>query len=124
LPSSSRAGSRLEGERVLLRVFLDRYLMFHHVAVHLRIIELARERGLAGATLLEAIEGFGQSGKLLSESKWKLSNNMEVIVEIIDEDAKIRAFVDEIEPMLSDAIVTLERAHVVRYAPKTEASAS
>jgi PII-like signaling protein len=115
LPSNSAPAQRLEGERVLLRIFLDRYLKWKHVPVHVRIIELAHQRGLAGATMLEGVEGFGQNGRILRERTWTLSNNLEVIIEIIDAGEKLRAFVDEIEPMLSDAIVTFERANVVRY---------
>ena len=104
----------MDGENVLLRIFIDKFQRWHLDATYSQIVQKARKRGLAGATVLEGVEGFGQSGKLMRERPW-LPSNEEVIVEIIDEDSKVRAFLEEIEPMLKDALVTLERARVARY---------
>jgi uncharacterized protein len=106
---------KLEGENTLLRIFLDKFQKWHHRPVYEEIVELARRGHMAGATVLEGLEGFGQSGRIMRDRSWSLSNDLEVIVEIVDEEAKIRDFLEQIEPMLRDAIVTLERAHVVYY---------
>ena len=70
---------------------------------------------MAGATVLEGQEGFGQKGVILAKNPWALSSDREVIVEIVDSETKIETFLQEIEPMLKDAIVTLERAAVLTY---------
>lgn len=106
---------KLEGENVLLRIFLDTFQTWHHRPLYEVMVEKARQEGLAGATVLEGLEGFGQRGQLLKERAWSLRNNREVVVEIVDASEKIEAFVTGIEPMLQDAIVTLERANVLHY---------
>jgi PII-like signaling protein len=112
---------RFEGERALLRVFLDTFQKWHHRPVYEAIVEKARAEGLAGATVLAGLEGFGQSGRLLVESPWRVSNDREVVVEVVDTVDRIEAFLAGIEPLLADAVVTLERAVVVRYRPDGEA---
>jgi len=109
---------KLEGENVLLRIFLDTFRKWHHQPLYEAIVERARKDGMAGATVVEGIEGFGQNGKFLKDSAWHLSNNREVIVEIVDAPEKIDAFLQSIEPLLADAIVTTERAQVILYRHK------
>ena len=106
---------KLEGENVLLRIFLDTYKKWRHVPAYEAIVEKARHEHMAGATVLECLEGFGQNGQMLRDNPWRLSNNREVVVEIVDKEEKIKKFLDLIEPMLGGAIATLERAHVVYY---------
>ena len=104
---------KLEGENVLLRIFLDTFQKWHHRPVYEAIVERAQAEHLAGATVLAALEGFGQNGHLLQESWWHLSNDREVIVEVVDTAEKIDGFLAGVKPMMENAVVTLERAHVV-----------
>ncbi|MBI5444444.1 MAG: DUF190 domain-containing protein [Deltaproteobacteria bacterium] len=106
---------KLEGESVLLRVFLDTFQKWHHRPVYEALVERARSERLAGATVLSGVEGFGQRGELLRDSAWRLVNAREVVVELVDAPEKIEAFLASVEPMLRDAVVTLERAQVVFY---------
>jgi len=73
---------------------------------------------MSGATVLEGVEGFGQNRILLKENPWRIANDQEMIVEIVDTKEKIDTFLASIEPMLQDAIVTLECAHGVHYRSK------
>ncbi|MFH0908110.1 MAG: DUF190 domain-containing protein [bacterium] len=109
---------KLEGENVLLRIFLDTFQKWHHQPLYEVIVERARKENLAGATVLEGIEGFGQSGRFLKDSAWRIANGREVIVEIVDAPERIDAFLQALEPMLANVIVTTERAHVIHYRPK------
>jgi len=111
---------KLEGENVLLRIFVDTFLKWHWRPVYEVLVERARREGLAGATVVAGIEGFGQAGELLKDRPWSLKNDREVIVEIVDTEEAIAKFLEEVEPMLKDAIVTTERAHVVFYRRKGE----
>lgn len=70
---------------------------------------------MAGATVLQGLAGFGMSGIILQDRRWALVNDHELTVEIVDTAEKIDAFLAEIEPMLRNAIVTRERAHVLMY---------
>lgn len=106
---------KLEGEQVLLRIFLDSFQKWRFQPLFEVIVQRARQRGLAGATVLQGLEGFGMSGVILKERRWALANDHEVVVEIVDSSEKIDSFLSEIEPMLQNVIVTTERAHVVMY---------
>lgn len=109
---------KLEGENVLLRVFLHTFQKWRHRPVYETIVMQARKEGLSGATVLAGVEGFGQNTGLLKEHTWQIANDREVIVEIVDTQDRIEAFLASIEPMLQDTIVTLERAHVIHYRNK------
>lgn len=106
---------KLEGENVLLRIFINIFQKWHHRPVYEAIVETARKEQMSGATVLEALEGFGQNGNVLKENLMKLSSDREVIVEIVDTPEKIEAFLRTVEPMIRDAVVTTERAYVVHY---------
>jgi len=106
---------KLEGERVLLRLFLDSFQKWRFRPLFEVIVDHARQCGLAGATVLRGLEGFGMSGVILQERRWALANDHELVVEIIDTREKIDAFLAGIEPMLQNVIVTTERARVVLY---------
>ncbi len=106
---------KLEGEQVLLRIFVDSFQKWRFRPLFEVLVEHARHHGLAGATVLQGLEGFGMSGVILKEKRWALANAHELIVEIVDTREKIDAFLAEVEPMLQNVIVTTERAHVVMY---------
>lgn len=106
---------KLEGENKLLRIFLDVFQKWHHHPVYEVIVEKARQENMSGATVLEGVEGFGQNGIIHKERLWRITNDREVIVEIVDTPEKIDRFLELIEPMLQNAIVTMERAFVIHY---------
>jgi len=109
---------KLAGENVLLRIFVDTFKQWRHRPVYEAIVERARHELLSGATVLEGVEGFGQAGVFHKDRPWRLANDREVIVEIVDTQEKIEAFLGSIEPMLEGTIATLERAYVVHYRAK------
>jgi hypothetical protein len=110
----------LPADDALMRVFLDKFQKWHHRPVYEAIVEEARSRHLAGATVFEGVEGFGQSGRILRDRTWSLASNCEVVVEIVDTCDRLREFLAGIEPMLNDAIVTLENAKVIAYRSRGE----
>jgi len=109
---------KLEGENVLLRIFLDTSVRWHHRPLYEALVEMARSEHLAGATVFEGVEGFGQGGHVLKSSAWHIVNPREVVVEIVDSAEKTRSFLAAAEPMLGDAVVTMERARVIHYRTK------
>ncbi len=79
------------------------------------IVQRARERGLAGATVLRGVEGFGAHSRIHRASILRLSEDLPIVVEIVDERAKIESFLEEIEPMIGDGMVTVEAVQVLIY---------
>lgn len=106
---------RLEGECRLLRVFADTSATAHGRPLCETLIEAARKAGLSGATLFEGAEGFGQKGGILRESRspWSLGGPKEALLEMIDSQERIDAFLESNAGLLKGATCTVERAFVV-----------
>jgi PII-like signaling protein len=105
----------LEGEGKLLRIFIGEDDTWGRRPLYEEIVRVARERGLAGATVLRGIEGFGASSRLHTARILRLSEDLPLVVEIVDTAEKIDAFVEEIDPMIAEGMVTLERVEVRSY---------
>jgi len=113
---------RLEGEHTLMRIFLgesDRCETGPHKGQPLyeAILLTLRERGCAGATVVRAIAGFGPSAKLHTGKVLRLSTDLPVIVEVVDEEETLQRILPELEGMMGGGLITMERAHVIRYRP-------
>ena len=81
------------------------------------IVLKAREMHLAGATVLRGPMGFGKASRLHTARILRLSDDLPMVVEVVDAEEKARAFLDAIEPMMGSGLVTLERVQVIRYGP-------
>ena len=79
------------------------------------VVLKARETGLAGATVLRGPMGFGRNSHLHTAKILRLSADLPIVVEIVDAEPKLRAFLEAIEPMMGSGLVTLERVQVIRY---------
>jgi PII-like signaling protein len=106
-------------EAVLARIFLgeaDKAPDGH--PLYEAIVLKARELKLAGATVLRGPMGFGRNSHLHTAKILRLSADLPMIVEIVDAEDKVRAFLEAIEPIMGSGLVTLERAQVIRYGLK------
>jgi PII-like signaling protein len=107
---------KLEGDRLLLRIYLGESNRRGGVPLYEAIVQRAREIGLAGATVLRGVEGFGaKSHHIHRASILRLSEDLPIVVEIVDAREKIEAFLEELEPWIEDGMVTLERVQVMLY---------
>ena len=106
---------KLEGECRLLRIFIGESDTWHHKPLYEEIVRLAREQGLAGATVMRGIEGFGASSRLHTSRILQLSEDLPLVIEIVDTVERIDAFVEQIDPMVGDGLVTIERVEVRSY---------
>ncbi len=110
---------KLEGEGKLLRIFIGESDRLDGKPLYERIIEKAREAGLAGATVLRGVEGFGARSRIHTAKILRLSEDLPVVVEIVDSEDKVKAFLPEVDRMFessgSGGMITLEKAEVIRY---------
>jgi PII-like signaling protein len=113
---------KLEGEGMLLRIFLGELDKWHHQPLYEAIVLKARELGLAGATVLRGPMGYGGNSVLHTAKILRLSEDLPVIIEIVDKEEKINAFLPELDKMLGDGLVTLEKVRVLRYRATPPAS--
>jgi uncharacterized protein len=105
----------LSGDAILLRIFIGESDRFEHGPLHEGIVLKAREMGLAGATVLRGPMGFGRSSHLHTAKILRLSMDLPMVIEIVDTENKIDAFLPVLNAMMGGGLVTLEKVKVVRY---------
>lgn len=106
---------KIEAEQVLCRFQLSNFAKRGHSPLYQWIVEKARREGLHGATVLEGFYGMRADGSVLEEHLWSITQERPVIVEVIDEPARIEALLAHVEPVFQEGVITLERAHVFLY---------
>ena len=110
---------RLSGEAKLLRIFLGERDHVGHQPLYEVIVQRARAAGLAGATVLRAVEGFGPSSIIHKAKLLELSQDLPFVVEIVDDEEKVRPFlkvVDELfEQSNSGGLITMEKVEIIKY---------
>ena len=106
---------KLEGEGCLLRIYIGELDKWHHQPLYEAIVVKAREMGLAGATVLRGPMGFGAHSRLHTAKILRLSEDLPIIVEIVDKEEKINAFLPETDRMVRDGLITLEKVRVIKY---------
>jgi hypothetical protein len=106
---------KLEGEGKLLRVFIGESDKHGHKPLYQAIVEMLREEGLAGATVLRGIEGFGARSRLHTARILRLSEDLPVVIEVADRAERIEAVLPKLDEMVTEGMVTLERVEIVAY---------
>jgi PII-like signaling protein len=106
---------QLPTEAVLLRVFLGESDRWGHQPLYEAIVLRAREMHLAGATVLRGPMGFGKSSRLHTSKILRLSLDLPLVIEIVDSDEKVQAFLPELQKMMGGGLVTMEKVKVIDY---------
>jgi uncharacterized protein len=102
-------------DAVLLRIFFGEGDKFEHLPLHEAIVLKARELHMAGATVLRGHIGFGHSSRIHTTKILRLAQDLPVVVEIVDAQEKIDAFLPVLDGMISSGLVTIERVQVLQY---------
>jgi uncharacterized protein len=105
----------LPEDAVLLRIFVGESDRHEHRPLYEAIVIKARETGLAGATVLRGPMGFGKSSHLHTAKILRLSMDLPIVIEMVDTEEKINAFLPLLDAMMGGGLVTLEKAKVIRY---------
>jgi hypothetical protein len=108
---------RFKGERTLMRVFIGESDKHEGKPLYEALVELFRRRGLAGATVLRGVSGFGASAKVHTEKVLRLSLDLPIIIEVVETEEAINGILPELDQMIGGGLVTLERAKVILYRP-------
>jgi len=112
----------LPHEAMLLRVFLGESDRWNHQPLYEAIVLKARAMHLAGATVLRGVMGFGKSSRLHTAKILRLSMDLPLVIEIVDTEEKINAFLPVLEEMMQSGLVTLEKVRVIDYRAKPDPS--
>ena len=105
----------LPEDAVLLRIFIGESDRWQHRPLYEAIVMKARELHLAGATVLRGPMGFGKSSRVHTAKILRLSMDLPFVIEIVDSEEKIGAFLPVLEKMMGGGLVTLEKAKVIHY---------
>ena len=102
-------------EAVVLRIIVGESDRHHHQPLYEAIVLKARESHLAGATVLRGAMGFGKSSRLHTAKILRLSMDLPIVIEIVDSEEKINAFLPTLDKMIGGGLVTLEKVKVLHY---------
>jgi len=106
---------KLEGEGKLLRIFIGESDTWHGKPLYEAIVRRVRTEGLAGATVVRGIEGFGKASRIHTTRILRLSSDLPVVIEIVDSAERIDAIMPVLDEMVGEGLVTVEKVHVVAY---------
>ena len=102
-------------EATLLRIFIGESDRWEHKPLYEAVVLKARELHLAGATVLRGPMGFGKSSRLHTAKILRLSMDLPMVIEIVDSEEKINAFLPVLDPMIGGGLVTIEKVQVIEY---------
>ncbi len=108
---------KIEGKAVLLRIFIgekDRDKKTRKI-LYKRIVEVLKENNIAGATVLRGILGYGASSRIHEASILSLSEDLPVVIEVVDEKEKVEKVLPLIKELVSGGLITMENIQVIKY---------
>jgi PII-like signaling protein len=107
----------LTGERTLMRIHLGERDKYQGRPLYEVLLERLREKGLAGATVLRGVAGFGASSTVHTEKILRLSLDLPMIIEVVETEEAIQGVLPDLDDMIGGGLITLERARVLMYRP-------
>ena len=106
---------KIPREGQLLRIFVGESDRWHGKPLFEAIVQEARTRGLAGATVFRGFEGFGAHSRIHTSRILRLSEDLPIVIEIVDAEDKIQGFLPVLDDMVQEGLVTVEKATVIFY---------
>lgn len=108
---------KIEGKGKMLRIFIGESDKWHHEALYHVIIKKIKEHGLAGATTIRGIEGFGANSRVHTKNIEVLSQDLPIVIEVIEKEDKINEIINIIEPMITEGLmVIIHDVEIIKYA--------
>lgn len=110
---------RLAGRALRLTVFVDEDDTWRHKPLYHEIVHRAHKAGLAGATVLRGIEGFGATSAIHTTRLLSLAEDLPAVIIIVDSSDRVRAFLPELDELVDEGMVILDEVEVIRYVGKS-----
>lgn len=105
----------IEGEQVLLRIIVSESRSHDGRPLYRRIVEMLREDGFAGATVLKGIAGFGHDRRMHSAALEVTAEGLPIVVEVVDTQERLDRVLPKLDALMAGGVVMMERAKVIRY---------
>lgn len=106
---------RHDGSARRAMIFVSESAKFHHKPLYAEIVHRAHAAGLAGATVLHGVEGFGRSGTIHTSRLFDVSEGLPAVVVIVDDPQRLDAFVAELDAIVDDGLVVIDDVETVRF---------
>jgi len=107
----------LTGEQVLVRIFIGEFDKWRHQPLATALLERLRREGFAGATVFRGTAGFGARSVLHTTHLLRLSEDLPVVIEVVDSESQVERLVPILDEMVQEGLVTMEKVRVLKYAP-------
>ncbi|GAA2307470.1 DUF190 domain-containing protein [Nonomuraea roseoviolacea subsp. roseoviolacea] len=114
---------RLKGPALRLTVYVEEDASWHHKPLYHEIVHRARQAGLAGASVIRGIEGYGASSELHTSRILSLSEDLPLAIVIVDTPERIRAFLPQLDELVTEGLVMVDEVEVIRYAGRAAGGA-
>lgn len=115
---------QLDGEQVLVRIFIGDSDQWHHQPLSIALVERLRKEGFAGATMFHGVAGFGARSVLHTAHILRLSEDLPVLIEIVETEQQVERLLPILDEMVSEGLVTMARVRVLKYTPGTRPPSS
>ena len=106
---------RIEGKAKLLTIYIGESDKHRHRPLYQVIVELLREKGIAGATVVRGIEGFGKKSRIHTAAILRLSEDLPVVITVIDKEERINEVMPLIDELVTEGLVVIENVDVIAY---------
>lgn len=106
---------KIQSEAVLVRVHIGEADKYQGKPLYKKILEILRENGIAGATVLRGIAGYGKSSIVHTASILDISADLPIVIEIVDEEEKIKHVLPKIDPLIENGLITMEKVRIIKY---------
>ena len=106
---------KIEGEQVLMRVFIGESDKWERRPLYAALLELFRAKGLAGATVLKGVAGFGPDSIIHTAGILRLPSDLPMVIEVVDTQEHLDGILAEVDRMMSGGLITMEKVRVLRY---------
>jgi PII-like signaling protein len=106
---------RIEGEQVLMRIFIGQTDQWERKPLYQALLQLFRAKGLAGATVIQGVAGFGPDSVLHEFHLLRLSQDLPIVIEVVDTQEHIEAVLSDVDRMMSGGLITMEKVRVIHY---------
>lgn len=107
----------IDGEQILVRIFIGESDKWHHQPLHIALLERLRKEGFAGATIFRGVAGFGARSVLHTTHLLRLSEDLPIVIEVVDSEAHIERLLPILDEMVTEGLVTMEKVRVLKYTP-------
>ena len=115
---------KISGEAKLVRIFIGESDRWHGVPLYEAIVRKVREMGLAGATVIRGVEGFGANSRIHTAKILRLSEDLPVLIEIVDKEERIANILPVLDEMIGEGMITMERVEIIKYTHEKKKSES